>query len=67
MDNEYNVSTISYSESEREIVRKGIHAIREVLMGDDANKREVCCLHWIGLWTPIINRIITLLIFLMNW
>ena len=40
MDNEYNVSTISYSESEREIVRKGIHAIREVLMGDDANKKR---------------------------
>lgn len=67
MDNEYNVSTISYSESEREIVRKGIHAIREVLMGDDANKKRSLLFALDGLWTPIINRIITLLIFLMNW
>ena len=65
MDNEYNVSTISYSESEREIVRKGIHAIREVLMGDDANKKRslLFALDWF--MDPYINRIITLLIFLM--
>ena len=52
MDNEYNVSTISYSESEREIVRKGIHAIREVLMGDDANKKRSLLLSLIHISEP---------------
>ncbi|MDE7415575.1 MAG: hypothetical protein K2N44_04540 [Lachnospiraceae bacterium] len=38
MDN--SVSFISYSEHEIEIVKKGIDAIREVLMGSDTKKKK---------------------------
>ena len=35
-----NISYISYGENEREIVRKGISAIREVLMGGSADEKK---------------------------
>ena len=38
MDN--HVGFISYSDKEREIVRKGVDAIREVLMGSDSGKKK---------------------------
>ena len=43
-----NISYISYGENEREIVRKGISAIREVLMGGSADekKRLLLALDW---------------------
>lgn len=40
MDTEYDVGFISYGKSEIEIVKKGIHAIREVLTGNDTNRKR---------------------------
>ena len=37
---ERDISCITYSENERKIVRKGIDAIQEVLMGDNAKKKR---------------------------
>lgn len=37
---EGNLSYVSYGKNEKEIVKKGIDAIREVLMGDKADKKK---------------------------
>lgn len=43
-----SVKCVTYTNSDKEIVKKGITAIREVLMGEDADKKRslLFCLEW---------------------
>lgn len=63
---ESNVRYITYGANEKEIIKTGIEAIREVLMGDDNEKKKslLFALDWF--MDPYYKQDHLLLIFVMN-